>query len=205
MWPIELQSLLPKPAKNLLKKQQDKFQHDWSAFSVEFNKTSRDHYLHAWLLVNTRSFYYTTPKMDKYPHDDRLAMLPVADMFNHAESSCEATFSWQTYTIRAVRGYAKGEEVHFCYGAHSNDFLLAEYSFTLKSNGLDTVCLDDVIVPAFNNEQKNALKAKGFLGRYVLDSKRAVCFRTQVALRILCCTQTQWEQFVDAKLDEHFC
>ena len=36
MWPEELQSLLPKPAKDILKKQQAKFQREWGIVAKSF-------------------------------------------------------------------------------------------------------------------------------------------------------------------------
>ena len=169
-----------------------------------FSNMNHMQYLHSWMLVNTRSFYYTTPSMERLPHNDRLAILPVADLFNHADVGCEAKFSSEKYTFIADRGYCAGEEVHISYGTHSNDFLLAEYGFVPTDNRWDVVCLDDAILPCLNEEQKNALKDRGFLNKYMLDQETGGCFRTQVALRILCCTREQWEQFVDFDGGEEF-
>jgi hypothetical protein len=153
------------------------------------------------MLVNTRSFYYTTPSMERLSHDDRLAILPVADLFNHADVGCTSTLSSEGYTFTADREYHTGEEVYTCYGTHSNDFLLAEYGFVPTENRWDEVCLDDVILQVLNEEQKEVLKDRGFLGKYMLDLEAGGCFRTQVALRMLCCTRVEWERFVDSETD----
>lgn len=203
-WPLELHSFLPKPAQDLLKKQQRKFHQDWGMVSNVFSNISHKQYLHSWMLVNTRSFYYTTPSMERLPHDDRLAILPVADLFNHAEVGCEPNLLSGSYTFIADRKYCAGEELHICYGTHSNDFLLIEYGFVLTENRWDVVYLDDAILPCLSEDQKNLLSARGYLGKYILDSEMGGCFRTQVALRLLCYTQEQWEQFMDFETGEEF-
>lgn len=177
------------------------FQRDWRTVEKALPYVSQDQYLHAWLLVNTRSFYYITPKLEKIPHDDRLALLPIADLFNHADVGCESAFSPQCYTFTADRAYRAGEEVHTCYGGHSNDFLLTEYGFVLAENRWDAVCLDDVILPSLNQEQKDILKANNFLGGYMLDSETVECFRTQVALRMLGCGHDEWRKFADTGVE----
>lgn len=201
MWPPELQAVLPGPAKKLLKTQQTNFQRDWRTVEKAFPYVNQEQYLHAWLLVNTRSFYYTTPSLEKYPHNDRLALLPIADLFNHADVGCKTTYSPQCYTFTADRAYRAGEEVHACYGGHSNDFLLTEYGFVLTENRWDTVCIDDVILPSLNKEQKDALEKSKFLGDYMLDPETVGCFRTQVALRMLVCEHDEWRQFADTEVD----
>jgi len=204
LWPLELHAFLPKPAQDLLKKQDEKFQRDWAMVSKEFSHMRRTQYLHSWMLVNTRSFYYTSPRMEKRPHADRLAILPVADLFNHADVGCDSAFSSDSYQFLADRAYCAGEEVPICYGTHSNDFLLAEYGFVLAENRWDVVCLDEAILPRLSEDQKNALKDRGFLGKYSLDRETGGCFRTQVAVRMLCCTREQWEAFVDFEAGEEF-
>jgi len=201
MWPEELQNLLPKPAKDLLMKQQAKFQREWDIVAKTYLSMRREEYLYSWFIVNTRTFYYETPKMEKFPHNDKLALLPVADLLNHADSGCQVSFTPESFTITADRAYSTGEEVHICYGGHSNDFLLTEYGFVLAENRWDEVCLDDVILPALNMTQKAELENRDFLGKYMLDAETAGCHRTQVVLRLLCCTPRQWRNFVDAKDD----
>ncbi|MCJ1284855.1 hypothetical protein MMC26_004192 [Xylographa opegraphella] len=198
MWPVELQNLLPKPAKDLLKKQQAKFQQEWDSVAKVFLSLQRQDYLYAWFIVNTRTFYYETSMMKTFPHNDKLALLPVADLLNHADSGCQVSFSPESYTIVADRAYGASEEVYISYGGHSNDFLLTEYGFVLAKNRWDEVCLDEVILPNLNTTQKAELEGSGFLGRYMLDAETAGCHRTQVALRLLCSTSAQWRRFVDA-------
>ena len=90
--------------------------------------------------------------------------------------------------------------MYISYGNHSNDFLLAEYGFILPEEGggnqWDEVPLDAYVLPLFSMKQKERLEERGFLGKYVLDRKD-VCYRTQVALRILVLPIRKWERFVD--------
>jgi hypothetical protein len=203
MWPEELQSLLPKPAKGILKKLQAKFEREWDIVAKSFPDIHLEEYLRSWLIVNTRTFYYETPKMERYLYDDRLALLPVVDLLNHADSGgCQVSFSPERFIVTTERVYSAGEELHICYGRHSNDFLLAEYGFVLEKNRWDAVCLDEVILPRLNKSQKAELEDTGYLGMYMLDSETAGCHRTQVVLRLLCCTPKQWRSFVDAEDDE---
>jgi len=205
MWPPELQTLLPKPAKEILKKQQMNYQRDWGEVSQAFPQIVQEQYLHAWLLVNTRSFYYGAPGLERFAQDDRIALLPVADLFNHADVGCDSAFTDQHYTITADRNYRVDEEVFFCYGGHSNDFLLAEYGFLLEENRWDTVCLDEVLLPSMLVTQKDELEERGFVGAYMLGPETVGCFRTQVALRMLCCTHEQWRRFADAEFEDEAC
>ncbi|KAK3685221.1 hypothetical protein B0T22DRAFT_409442 [Podospora appendiculata] len=185
MWPDALQDLLPKTAKDILLKHREKFHTDWAAVSRAFPRLARDEYMHAWLLVNTRTFSYATPAMEKYPWDDQLALVPIADLINHADSGCVVAYSSQGFTVMADREYHKGEEVHISYGDYSNDFLLAEYGFVMARNRWDAVCLDDVLLPRLSARQKKELEDGGFLGGYLLTAEGGACARTRVALRLL--------------------
>ncbi|KAK2600740.1 hypothetical protein N8I77_010251 [Diaporthe amygdali] len=215
-WPPSLQSLLPAGASQLLEKQRAKFEKDWNTVSAAFpieskskrsapsKECTRDEYLHAWLLVNTRTFYFVTPKTEKLPKEDHMALQPVADLFNHTDQGgCHVAFDHaDSFTFRTTRPYEKGDEVHISYGSHSNDFLLVEYGFVLARNHWDEVHLDDVILPALTRRQKEELEDVGFLGNYVLDND-TVCHRTQVALRQMAVTGRygglpidEWRKFV---------
>jgi hypothetical protein len=202
LWPPELQALLPKPAKEILKKQRHNYRRDWEQVAEAFPHLEEEAYLHSWLLVNTRSFFYGAPGLERFAQDDRIALLPVADLFNHADVGCSSTFTEEHYTITADRNYRVGEEVFFCYGGHSNDFLLAEYGFLLEENRWDTVCLDEVILSSMEADQMLNLEDSGFSGAYMLGPETVGCFRTQVALRMLCGTHEQWKRYVDAEVED---
>jgi len=201
MWPEELSILLPKPAKDLREKQRAKFRHEWNIVAKAFPEISQEEYLYFWLVLNTRTFYYVTPEMERFLPEDRLALLPVADLFNHADSGCEVLFSSKSFIIVTNRAYRAGEEVLVCYGQQSNDWLLAEFGFMLTKNRWDEVCLDEVILPNLDVVQKAELENRDYLGNYMLNVETGVCYRTQVVLRLLCCTPREWCAFVDGKDD----
>jgi SET domain len=201
MWPRELQNLMPQPARDITKKLQAKFQHEWDIVEAAFPDMAREDYLYHWFIVNTRTFYYVTPEMESFLHDDRLALLPVADLFNHADTGCNVSFSPERFAVSADRAYHAGEKVHISYGAHSNDFLLAEYGFVMAKNRWDEVCLDEAILPILSPTQKAKLEAAEYLGEYMLDADTAGCHRTQAALRLLCCTSKQWRGFINGEDD----
>lgn len=218
-WPASLQSLLPAGASKLLDKQRAKFDKDWDTVSAAFpiegkgkgkggglsKECTRDEYLHAWLLVNTRTFYFVDPKTERLPKEDHMALQPVADLFNHTDrDGCHVAFDHaESFTFRTTRAYEKGDEVHISYGSHSNDFLLVEYGFVLARNHWDEARLDDdVVLPALTRRQREELEDVGFLGNYVLDND-TLCHRTQVALRQMAVTgkyggltMDEWRKFV---------
>ncbi|KAK7954276.1 hypothetical protein PG996_015160 [Apiospora saccharicola] len=170
-WPEELQKLLPRGASDIVHGQHAKFKSQWGVVAEAFPSLARDEYMYFWLLVNTRTFYLETPEMKAFPWDDRLALLPIADLFNHADQGCHVTYSAEEgYTITASRRYKAGEEVLVSYGDHSNDLLLAEYGFVMAENKWDSVCLDEVIMPRLNQTQKKDLESNGHGGPYMLDS-----------------------------------
>jgi hypothetical protein len=202
MWHPSLQALLPPGSSSILEKQKKKIALDWAAVKAAFPDLSYDLYLYNWLLVSTRTFYFTSPKIKTKPlsRDDCLALITLADLFNHADVGCDVSFSPSGYSISADRDIEKGEEVYISYGHHSNDFLLVEYGFVLAENQWDQILLDDIITPLLSDEQKEKLQEEGFLGKYVLDQD-TVCYRTQAALMILCMPINEWQRAVASGLD----
>ncbi|KAI1460070.1 SET domain-containing protein [Annulohypoxylon moriforme] len=197
VWPKELRALLPKAARDLLAKQDAKFAKDWAMVSAAFpEKLDEARYRYAWMLVNTRTFYYINAKLKRRVKDDHMCLQPVADLFNHGDEGCNVAFDDEGFAVKSMRAYAKGEEVKICYGRHSGDFLLVEYGFVMDDNRWDEVLLDDVLLSRLSARQKERLEEVGFLGKYVLDGE-TVCHRTQVAARLLCCGVREWKRFVD--------
>lgn len=110
----------------LLDEQEKKFQRDWDLINRVFPSTTRYTYLYYWLIVNTRSFYHelSGPKATR-PKNDRMALCPFADFFNHAdhgvsevdhtqvdaeaENQCRVAFDEVGYTITADRAYGRFE------------------------------------------------------------------------------------------------
>lgn len=188
--------ILSSPIDNDTKQQQDSQQHETTQALDEAR------YRYAWLLANTRTFYYVDPRTAKLPREDRMVLQPVADLFNHADrDGCAVAFGEDDFTIRSSGAHEPGAELSICYGNHNNDFLLAEYGFVLDGNRFDEACLDDVLLPRLSARQRDLLEARDFLGNYMLD-RQTVCYRTEVALRLLACQSSSsstaaWEAFVD--------
>lgn len=182
LWPEGLHSLFPIPAQDLLKKQQVKFQSEWDKVAGAFPELSQLEYMYCWLIINTRTFYYTAPKMESFCWEDKLALLPAADLFNHSDDGCQVSFSEDGYSITANRPYRVGEELCISYGKHSNDFLLIEYGFVMSNNQWDEVALDEVIMPRLADDQKESLAKQGFLGEYKFHAKTGPCTRTCAAM-----------------------
>ncbi|KAK2075041.1 hypothetical protein P8C59_009200 [Phyllachora maydis] len=223
-WPPALQAHLPEAGQAVLRAQQAKLARDWAAVSQALGRRpfpalsssssgspgaplSEADYTYAWLLVETRTFYHSTARTERrLRRHDHMALQPVADLFNHGEAGCRVAFDAAGFSVYADRAYARGDEVVISYGAHGNDALLVEYGFVLGGeagggNRWDAVGLDGVVVPALGDGQREALEALGFLGGYVLDAEGA-CYRTQVALRVMCLPETQWRRFLEEGGDE---
>ncbi|KAI1772748.1 SET domain-containing protein [Hypoxylon cercidicola] len=196
VWPKDLQAYLPRAARTLLSKQKVKFKRDWAMVSAAFPQLDEARYRYAWLLTNTRTFYYVNAKLKRRSKDDHMCLQPVADLFNHDDEGCNVSFDHQGFSIKAMREYAEGDEIKICYGRHSGDFLLVEYGFVMDENRWDEVLLDDVLLSKLDTRQKDKLEEAGYLGKYVLD-RETVCYRTQVAVRLLCCGFREWKRFVD--------
>ncbi|KAK6849750.1 set domain protein [Apiospora arundinis] len=184
-WPEELRNLLPKGASDIVQKQHVKFEQQWGAAAKAFPSLTRDEYMYFWLLVNTRTFYLETPELEAFPWDDRLALLPIADLFNHADQGCHVAYGADGYTITANRRYERGDEVFASYGDHPNDLLLAEYGFVMSENKWDAVCLDEVVMPKLTPAQKQELDSNGHGGPYMLAASTGPSRQLAAVLRLL--------------------
>ncbi|KAL7795174.1 hypothetical protein V8C37DRAFT_45941 [Trichoderma ceciliae] len=203
MWPQELKHLLPLKSRDDLLKREKEFQGNWSAFNEAFPGVPYRDYTYAWLVVNTRTFYNETPETLKYPWEDRLALIPVADLFNHTVTGCKVYYSPEGYHIVADREYRKGDELLISYSSHSNDYNLLEYGFIPDENPSDDVYIDDVVMPKLSESQKAELKRRDLLGEYPLGSSAEKFPRTQGVLRLLSCTDGQFDEYLDGNEKGH--
>ncbi|KAL7963674.1 hypothetical protein V8C34DRAFT_266253 [Trichoderma compactum] len=199
LWPRELSDLLPLESRDHLRKQEREFQSSWSAFRDAFPGVPYEEYTYAWMIVNTRSFYNETPETSKYPREDRPALIPVANSFNHSDDGCKVYYSRHMYQIVADRAYNKGEELFISYSSHFNDYNLLEYGFIPDGNPSDNVYIDDVVFPKLGKSHKEELKKRDLLGEYPLASSTEEFRRTQGVLRLLCCTTKYFHEFLDGK------
>lgn len=205
-----LQDLLPRAAEVLLTNQRTKLDKDWTDLSPHLPSISKDLFTYTWLIVNTRTFYWNYPDLPnshprlpkrktKLTGDDCYAMCPFMDYFNHSDVGCDPCADSKGYSVTADRAYKAGEEVFVSYGAHTNDFLLAEYGFILESNMRDAIPLDHIILPLLDQQQTQALKEDGFYGNYTLfktGGSEIVCHRTQAVLRLLVLDSKRYAAFV---------
>jgi hypothetical protein len=203
MWPQELRDLLPLESRDHLLKRERQFQGSWSDFNKAFPDVPYEEYTYAWLVVNTRTFYNETPETMKYPWEDRLALMPVADLFNHTDAGCKVYYSPEGYHVVADRAYKKGEELFISYSSHSNDYNLLEYGFIPDENPSDDVYIDDAVLPKLSESHKAELKKRNLLGEYPLGPTTEEFRRTQGVLRLLSCTAKEFDQFLNGEEKGH--
>lgn len=197
-WTSDLQSLLPPTASTLLQRQIVKLSRDWTAVSDCYDQLSAEHYAYHWLLVSTRTFYYTPPEDLSSPEadattpresDECLAIVPFGDYFNHSSSAiegCKVSYSPKGYEFVVEEATPQGAELFISYGNHSNDFLLVEYGFIIPDDGEhnnvhDALALDPVVLPLFTPSQRDLLASAGYLGNYFLNAMTPPLTRTMTA------------------------
>ncbi|KAF2131900.1 SET domain-containing protein [Dothidotthia symphoricarpi CBS 119687] len=214
-YPKAAQDLLPHAAHLLLTAQQSKLEKDWQSIRAHVSAAgvTRDLYTYTWLIVNTRTFYWSYPdlptsspklpkKRSRLTTDDCYAMCPFMDYFNHSDVGCDPQHDSKGYSVRADRAYKAGEEVFVSYGPHTNDFLLVEYGFILADNTNDAIPLDHLLLPLLDQDQVRALKEDGFYAKYTLfPASPTVCHRTQAVLRLLVLDSKRYAAFVSGDDD----
>ena len=192
---------MPGRAQTLVAAQRAKRERDWRGVSAAFPRVAADEYTYQWLVVCTRGVYHESAATRLLGAADRVALVPVVDLFNHAEGAggCGVGVGGAcgAVTVTADRAYAAGEELRVCYGRHSGDVLLVEYGFLPAENCWDDACVDDALVPVLDRPQRHLLHAAGYLGNYVVDARTAACYRTQVALRLVACGRDHCKAFLD--------
>lgn len=193
-------------AESLVHAQQRKFERDWEKTVAVYPNTPKREYMRSWLIVNTRSFFYDQPLSRKpRTHADKMILCPLIDYFNHADAGCRVQYDDTGYSVTADRDYKAGEQLFVSYGAHSNDFLWAEYGFVPTVNCHDTLCLDPwMLAPSTGIEKSQAhrLRKAGYLDNYhivAVEGAGEVCHRTQVAVRAAVMRPARWQQYVRGK------
>jgi hypothetical protein len=101
----------------LLSAQKAKLAKDWKAVQPLLPSTTYAFFTYAWLIVNTRCFYWDYPnipasrlprKRQSLTADDCYAMCPFLDYFNHADEGVRDLFCtlssqlWMEMLTRAV-------------------------------------------------------------------------------------------------------
>ncbi|KAM7204724.1 hypothetical protein V8F20_003508 [Naviculisporaceae sp. PSN 640] len=177
-FPPELQVLLPKPARDIIAKQNSIIDHDFAILSkIDWSENgdeamTKEQFIHAWFIVNTRTFHYVAPGQQDACWDDQMALVPIADFINHgADKGCLCGFSEEGYIITAEREFKRGEELSLCYGRHSNDALMAEYGFIIEGedgmtgNKWDSVDLEEFILEVGRTRGRGEIEKKELEGK----------------------------------------
>ncbi|KAG0642924.1 hypothetical protein HOY80DRAFT_880739 [Tuber brumale] len=189
MWSAEEADLLPPSTKRLLDEQRGKFKKDFKAVGQKGFKFTKQEYMWAWIVVNTRTLFYkpTHSAYNDLPREDCMALCPFIDYFNHSDDGCKVQLTPTGFTVSATEpSHPANTQLFVTYGSHSNDFLLVEYGFNLPlgKNKWDEVSITPSLLPLLSEEHKRVLSREGFLGNYAFD-KEAFCFRTQAAIRLM--------------------
>ncbi|KAI8080006.1 uncharacterized protein BX664DRAFT_342052 [Halteromyces radiatus] len=202
-FPPTLSSHLPDGLKNEVELQRQKIKSDYLA-AVQFLKTkktlmepsslSSKQYEWAWLCVNTRCIHVTTS--DNTAKGGNIAMAPLLDFLNHtSEARIESGFNPQTqsFEIKTLIPYRKGEQVFINYGPHDNQAIFREYGFVLPQNEYNFVSLDKEVWSLFEDIEPSEkarstkrwiLKNSGYEGDYTVKTGD-ISFRLLCALRLL--------------------
>lgn len=179
--------LLPISAQNLAQQVIDRFDHDFAAISALVdpyplisNLCGKDRFLWAWMCINSRCLYMEQPLA--VTKDCNFTMAPFVDFLNHSPlDACRIKITASGFNVFATTPYKSGDQLLFCYGPHSNEFLLAEYGFVLPSNSYDSIDVSSSILDLLLPRQKHFLQALDYLGEYTI-CRDHYSFRTQVAL-----------------------
>ncbi|KAL3483646.1 hypothetical protein BJX62DRAFT_75533 [Aspergillus germanicus] len=180
---------------NILAQQRMRLRDAWGSVVAVFPETDWEAFSYHWLIVNTRSFFYLMPGQEP-PQDrnDAMALLPLADYFNHSDVACNVKFDGHEYVFRAVKAYNIGEEIFMSYGPHTNDFLFTEYGFYLDSNQSEALYLDDIIFQDLNPSLQEELNLQQYYGNYQVTAT-GVCYRTEIAACIVYMPLQDWQNY----------
>lgn len=185
-----------------LEKQRRKIDKDWTrAKALCEGRLEYNDYLYHWLIVNTRSFFFDLTEDEWAGRDDKMALCPFVDYFNHAASGCVVGFNDEGFNVAADRAYSKGEELFVSYGDHDNDLLLVDYGFVLDENSADAVPLDDLVLfgPDGVYKHKELLAEKNYFGDYAVSSAGGICWRTQMAAALTVLSEQDWAKLADGE------
>ncbi|KAI8975063.1 hypothetical protein BDF20DRAFT_914045 [Mycotypha africana] len=196
-----------------------------------------EEYEWAWLCVNTRCIHMTRKnnRLDK----GNIALAPMLDFLNHTTEakvslqkdtfiSCitserqrnilpyqiqsEFNAKKQSFEIKTLTPYRKGEQVFINYGPHDNLALLKEYGFVIPENNCyNFVQLDHEIWNLYNEVEptkrgitikKEILEGSGYYGDYTITEDE-ISFRLLAALRLLAINGTTEPGFDRKVMDWH--
>ncbi|CDO94065.1 unnamed protein product [Kluyveromyces dobzhanskii CBS 2104] len=185
--------------------------HDWATIKPVLQKWTEQfpspiasmddfflYFVHIYFIINSRCLYMEVPS--KSDVRDFFTMVPFVDYLNHVNDvglHCfpsinkfkKSSYGLGEFSIRvgSHRYDREGDEIFLNYGAHSNDFLLAEYGFSTSNNGWNYIDLTPEICSMFTDPKDIAfLDSLGYWQDYTL-SKGEISYRTLVAISLLVC------------------
>ncbi|OQS00819.1 hypothetical protein ACHHYP_02406 [Achlya hypogyna] len=121
----------------------------------------------AWQTVQARTFGRRLPWT---------ALVPFADMLNHANYATVYTFDDHKFRWHSSVGYKAGDQVFNSYGRRPNHQLLLDYGFALPDNAWDYLDLD------LSLDSKYASILSKFQRRAVMIKARLMPFKTRFRL-----------------------
>lgn len=175
-------------------KQIDQFNFDFTAVELllsPFETITKREYLWSWMAVNTRCLYFELPKYLRQRNLNlsftNITLVPYVDYINHHSLLCnaKANFTKNGYEVITNSKIRKGDQIWFCYGPHSDNFLQCEYGFSLSNvhlkedkrttiniNKYNSIDITEIIEKLLNNpKRENAvrwLKQSGYFGDYTI-------------------------------------
>lgn len=155
-------------------------------------------FLHIYFIINSRCLFFEIP-LKEGDIFSQFTLVPFVDFLNHSDQVdvyCYPKFEKRTRPgyflgkfniICGVHNYVQpGEQILLNYGAHSNDFLLNEYGFTLDQNKWNYINIDKEIMTIIDQDKKirTYLEEKGYLGDYTINGEE-ISYRTLVAMSLI--------------------
>lgn len=177
--------------RGFLKKWTEEFTHSTIGMDELFS-----HFVHIYFVINSRCLYMEIPL--KTDVKDYFTMVPFVDYLNHTNKASLHCYPEINKLKRNVYGlgefsirvgnhqYEKaGEELFLNYGAHSNDFLLAEYGFTTLCNEWNFIDLTPEFCNMFTDPKDiTFLDNLGYWKDFTI-SKGEISYRILVAVSLL--------------------
>ncbi|RSL77464.1 hypothetical protein CDV31_017325, partial [Fusarium ambrosium] len=188
LWPEEIQGKLPRQSQDQLFALKESFEQDWFEHTGFFDQAglkhiTKDKFLRAWIIVLTRKFALKGGKTKVSPQQDRFALLPLAEIFNHATGGCRMKELNDRCQFITTTSYKMHEEVCLCYGNEmTNDELLATYGFLSDNDPNDYVLLDPVIWDRLSKEALISKRDAEEWESYKLDRDSSLCPSTESLL-----------------------
>lgn len=105
-------------------------------------------FLHAWLTIGPRAFYWDAPELEKYEREDHLALVPTADFFNLTGEK-EPNLSPRATASRSARRASAKQRRNFafCMGTtRTISCWLSTDSFGQKMNTTELILTESSIL-----------------------------------------------------------